>query len=120
MKKEEVYIYIEKVYDAKPEYLWKDDPTSAVFRNKKNQKWFGICMRVHGGKVGLKTDEFVDILNVKMDPDLVMHLKTQKGYAPAWHMNKEQWITILLDGSVPEIQILDHIDASFELVDRRK
>lgn len=120
MEKEKLYAYIAETYGAKPEYLWKTAPEYAVFRNQKNQKWFGIVMNVPGTKVGLQTETMVDILNVKMDPEVVMHLRTQQGYAPAWHMNKQQWITVLLDGSVPEERVLDHIDASYQLIAPKK
>ena len=37
----------------------------------------------------------------------------QNGIIPAYHMNKQQWITVFLDGSVKEEQIFDIVDASF-------
>ena len=35
------------------------------------------------------------------------------GIIPAYHMNKQQWITVFLDGSVKKEQVFDLIDASF-------
>ncbi|MDO4647824.1 MAG: MmcQ/YjbR family DNA-binding protein [Eubacteriales bacterium] len=117
MELEGIFSYIKKVYAAKPEYLWKDDSNSAVFRNRKNDKWFGIIMKISRDKLGLEGKEEIDILNVKLKPDMVTHLQTMDGYYPAYHMNKEHWITILLNGSVPETKILDAIDWSYDLVD---
>ncbi len=42
-------------------------------------------------------------------------LREQSGYLPAYHMNKERWITIRLDGSVPEEEIKNLIDMSYHL-----
>ena len=32
-------------------------------------------------------------------------------------MNKQHWITILLDGSVSEAKVLDFLDMSYDLID---
>lgn len=37
----------------------------------------------------------------------------QDGIIPAYHMNKQNWVTVLLDGSVKKEQVYDLIDASF-------
>ena len=36
---------------------------------------------------------------------------------PGYHMNKQHWITILLDGSVSEAKTLDFLDMSYDLID---
>lgn len=38
---------------------------------------------------------------------------------PLHHMNKKYWITMLLDGSVSEAKILDFLDMSYDLIDRK-
>ena len=52
------------------------------------------------------------ILNVKCDPMLAGALRAQEGFHPAYHMNKEKWLTIRLDGSVPDAEIEKLIDLS--------
>lgn len=42
-------------------------------------------------------------------------LLEEKGFYPAYHMNKEHWITIFLDGSVDDEKILSLIDISYDL-----
>lgn len=37
-----------------------------------------------------------------------------------YHMNKEHWITILLDGTVPKQKICDLIDISYDLTSTSK
>jgi len=40
------------------------------------------------------------------------------GFLPGYHMNKEHWITMLMDGTVSEAKILDFLDMSYDLIDR--
>ena len=40
-----------------------------------------------------------------------------KGFLPGYHMNKENWLTVLLDGTVEEAKILDFLDMSYDLID---
>lgn len=54
-------------------------------------------MEVGRDKWGLSGDGEVDILNVKSNPMLIGSYRTQEGFFPAYHMNKENWISILLD-----------------------
>ena len=35
---------------------------------------------------------------------------------PGYHLNKRHWNTVALDGSVPEEELLELIDHSYELV----
>lgn len=44
--------------------------------------------------------------------------RMQAGYAPAYHMNKEQWISILLDDSVATEKIRNLISMSYEMTKR--
>ena len=48
-------------------------------------------------------------------PEMIGSLRKESGILPAYHMNKEHWITILLDGTVEKQKILDLIDISYEL-----
>lgn len=70
-------------------------------------------------KLGLKEDGMVEIINVKCEPDMVGLLTQTYGFLPGYHMNKKYWITMLLDGSVSEAKILDFLDMSYDLIDRK-
>ena len=99
--KDSVLEYIQKKYKTSPEYLWKRYPEYAVFRHADNNKWFALQAAVPGDKLGIDRDEPVQIINVKVD-DIFFRdiLINQEGIIPAYHMNKQHWITVLLDGSV--------------------
>ena len=112
--KNEVFAYIKKKYKTLPEYPWKKYPDYAVFRHGDNNKWFALVMEVPGDKLGMITSDLIPVVNLKVD-DLFFRdvLIQQEGIMPAYHMNKQQWITVLLDGAVKEEQILNLIDASY-------
>ena len=119
MKREEIFRYVKDQYGTDPEYLWSKDPDSAVLRHK-NRKWYAVIMTVEKNKLGLEGNEKINILDVKCDPDLVGMIIQTYGFLPGYHMNKQHWITILLDDSVSEAKTLDFLDMSYDLIDGEK
>ena len=105
MKREEIFQYVKEQYGTEPEYLWKKDPDSAAVEKKT---------------LGLEEDGKINILDVKCDPDLVGMIIQTYGFLPGYHMNKQHWITILLDDSVSEAKTLDFLDMSYDLIDSGK
>ena len=73
-------------------------------------------MRVAKCRLGLAGDAPADVLNVKCDPILIGSLRREPGFLPAYHMNKNTWISILLDETVPDARIEFLLDLSYELV----
>ena len=114
MDREKIYGYIKKKYKTDPEYPWKRYPTNAVFRHKDNRKWFALVMTVEKDKLGFQSQDPVDAVNLKVDDmffrDMIIQ---QEGIMPAYHMNKFHWITVLLDGTVPDKRICDLLEMSF-------
>lgn len=56
-------------------------------------------------------------LTFKLDPVLgQLARSTHAAVRPGYHMNKEHWNTIVLDGSVPDAEIMAWIDESYDLV----
>ena len=119
--RETIFAYIKKKYKASPEYPWAKYDDNAVFRHSDNKKWFALVMGVEKDKLGLSGSEYVDVINLKID-DMVFRdiLVQQEGILPAYHMNKEHWITVLLDGTVEEAKVYDLIDASFAATASKK
>jgi predicted DNA-binding protein (MmcQ/YjbR family) len=57
--------------------------------------------------------------NVKCDPERVSELRERyPAVQPGYHMNKQHWNTILVDGSVPTKILKEWIDHSYELIVR--
>lgn len=114
MNKIEFAEYITETYNSDPEYPWVDHPEYAVFRHASNRKWFALIMDIPGSKLGLDA-ETVSIANLKNDPIMSGSLRNEPGIFPAYHMNKESWISVLLDGTVPDEKLKMLLDISFEL-----
>lgn len=114
MEREEVFQYVKEEYNTIQEYLWDRYPSYAVLKHSNN-KWYGAIMNISKEKLGLDGKEEIDILVVKCPPEMIGSLRLSKGFLPAYHMNKEHWITILLDGSVKSEKIKQLIDLSYEL-----
>ena len=70
--------------------------------------------------MGLHGTGQIEILNVKCDPDMAGFLVSGKGILPGYHMNKKNWISILLDGTVEKEQILALLDQSYLLTASKK
>lgn len=90
-------------------------PDYAALRHDADGKWYGLTMNVPVDRIGAPGTGNVDILDVKCEPQDIKHLQTQRGIIPAHHMNKDHWISILLDGSVSTDAIWKLLDASFKL-----
>lgn len=57
-------------------------------------------------------------INVKCDPEkAVLWRETYEGtITPGYHMNKSMWNTILCDGTLSDIELMEMIDHSYEEV----
>lgn len=114
MTKEQVFEYALTEYGTEPDFPWIDDD-SAVLRHLVSHKWYGLVMDVRRDKLGLDGNGTVAVLNVKCDPILIGSFRRQDGFHPAYHMNKDQWLSIRLDGSVSEEDIKALLDLSYQL-----
>lgn len=113
--REDVFNYVKSRYGSDIEYPWRRFPDYAVFRHKDNRKLYGIIGGISRKKLGLKGDDSVDVINLKTDgPQLADMLRQREGFFAAYHMTGRQWISIMLDGTVPIEEIFDFIDISYE------
>lgn len=114
MNKDELTEYIIETYSADPEHPWASDPEYTVFRHSSNRKWFALIMDIPGGRLGLDCGR-ISIVNLKNDPVMSGSLRSEPGIFPAYHMNKENWISVALDGTVPDDKLKFLLDISFQL-----
>ncbi|MCD7723710.1 MAG: MmcQ/YjbR family DNA-binding protein [Clostridiales bacterium] len=120
MNRQQIFDYVLKQYGTMPEYLWMRYPSYAVLRHQDNEKWYGIVMDVPKNKLGLPGIDVVEILDVKCEPLMIDLLRQSPGFFPGYHMNKTNWLSILLNGTVSDNQIMELIDISFQLTASRK
>ncbi len=117
--REEIEKYIKENYDVLQEHPWKEYPNYTTFKHNNNQKWFAIIMDVPFEKLKINKDGVVNVINLKNIPEMIGGLRKEKGILPAYHMNKEHWITILLDGTVSKKKICELIDLSYDLTRKK-
>lgn len=57
-------------------------------------------------------------VNLKVDPEEAWLLRQQYAGSviPGYHMNKKHWNTVVLDGSVPDNEVLFMLEQSYRLV----
>jgi len=113
MNREQLESFIMENYNASTDYPWLKYPNYEVFRHCSNQKWFALIMDVPKNRLGLPSEELLDVVNFKCDPLLLGSLREEQGFFPAYHMSKDSWITAALDGSVSDDKIKALLDMSY-------
>ena len=111
----EIIEYIKNKYHDDLEYLWEKTPDAAIWRNKDNNKWYGLLMKIPENRLDTESDNLVEIIDLRYPKDNIMDILKKKGIYPGYHMNKKSWITIILDNSVDTNEIYKLIDLSYEI-----
>ena len=113
--RDQVTKYISGQYGVDPEFPWEGDDTSAVFRHRENKKWFALIMEVRRELLGLSGKAPVACMNLKIDDMFLRDMIVREdGIMPAYHMNKQHWVTVILDGTVPFARVIELLQVSFE------
>lgn len=118
MNRKDIFEWTMQKYGTTPDFPWKDE--NAVLRHKDNKKWYGVILKVGRDKLGFSETDVVDVLNVKCEPLLIGSLLMKGGFFPAYHMNKDLWISILLENTVTDEEIKSLIEMSYELTKKKK
>jgi predicted DNA-binding protein (MmcQ/YjbR family) len=80
-------------------------PETSVF--KVAEKMFALS-RLHAEPLSV---------SLKCDPRLAEQLRaTHPAIVGGYHLNKRHWNTVVIDGSLPEVVIVDMIEDSYDLV----
>ena len=108
MTRREFEKHILETYGIEPDFPWQDK-SNAVFRHPLGKKWFALVMDIPKSRLGV-----VDVVNLKCPPPLVSSFCQDNGIYHAYHMNKANWISVVLaDADEDEIKTLT--DISFNL-----
>ena len=102
MNRLELKQYIAETYGIEPDCPWSKSPNFEVYRHSNNKKWFALIMDIPRNRIGLRGMDIIDVVNLKCNPLLLGSVRTESGIFPAYHMNKENWVTAALDGSASE------------------
>ena len=115
MTRQELFAHIADTYSITPDYPFEEDFVTAVFRHTGNRKWFAIAMRIPCGKLGLTGEGHMDVVNLKVSPEMIPSLVQERGIFPAYHMNKSHWVTAALDGTASDEMVAFLTGVSFDL-----
>lgn len=77
-----------------------------------------LVMKV-GGRIFAIIGEDVEppTISLKCEPELAVLLRdTYEAVAAGYHLNKNHWNTVTVDGSVPAVELRAWIDDSYDLV----
>ena len=105
-------------YSVEPDFPWEEDEKipSGVFRHGSNSKWFGLIMNIDRRNLDKSAGkEMIDVLNLKADENKAKTLHKIRGIYPAFHMNHSKWISVTLDDTLDDRDVMDLVDESFRL-----
>ena len=104
---------VQEKYGNQLEYLWEKSPDTAVLRHEGNKKWYAVLMKISWDKLEKGREGQVEAVNLKHDQ--VADLLSKKGIYPAFHMNKRYWISVALDDTLSDEEVLELIETSWKL-----
>ncbi len=111
----QVIEYIKEKYNDELEFLWEKFDNNAIWRNKQNNKWYGLIMAIPESKIGINSEKIVEALDIRYQKNETDRIVDNEKFFPGYHMNKKSWITIKLDNSVDIKTIKKLIDNSYNL-----
>lgn len=112
-----IMVQVQEKYGNQLEYLWEKSPDTAVLRHEGNQKWYAVLMRIPWDRLDKGRESLVEAVNLKHDQ--VADLLSQKGIYPAFHMNKRYWISVALDDTLSDEEVLELIEKSWNLTTKK-
>lgn len=109
--------FIAEKYQDQPEFMWEKYSGFGIFRNPNNHKWYGLIMNINKKLISSQGGE-AEIMNVKLSPEHIAELLPKEGYYEAYHMNKKYWISIILDDTLKDEEIINSIIESHQLTEK--
>jgi len=77
-----------------------------------------LALRVGGKIFALVALQAIPLrVNLKCDPEEAVRLREMHtAILPGYHMNKQHWNTVVLDGTLKPALVLDMVEASYALI----
>ncbi len=119
-QKKDILALVKNEYGTEPDFPFTDDNETAVLRHSHNKKWYGLIMTIPKSRLGIENNEKCHVINLKCDPLMSGSIRMEMGIFPAYHMNKNSWISVILDGTVPMEQIKFLIEISYQLTKSKR
>ena len=107
--------YIKEKYNIDPEILPFSHENYEIYRYADTGKWFAVFVVKERSTFGLGGDGTAEILCVKIaDPVLADFLMQQPGYLRGYPSRGWNWVSVMLDGTVPFTDICRWLDESYK------
>lgn len=108
-------------FQVRPDFPWEHSAryqSYGTFRHASNRKWFALIMNVKRRVLDKDgTPDLLDVMNLKIPPQEAEQLHRIPGIYPAYHMNHRLWISVVLDDSLADEDILALIKTSYLLTE---
>ena len=104
--------YIFEKYGDNPCFPWNTFSGYGVFKNSENGKWYALIMNMDYSKLDKNKSGEIEVVNIKLSEEKIPVLRKQKGFYPAYHMNKKSWITIVLNDTIEDKVLFNLLDES--------
>lgn len=75
--------YVREKYGDELEFLWKKFSDNAIWRRKDTNKWYAVLLIVSKRKLGIDSDETVEILDLRIKRKILMSFWITKNTLPA-------------------------------------
>ena len=83
-------------------------------------KWYALIFPLKMAKLGVFSKEIaereVEVINLKVAPNQMEALLAYENIYPSYHMSKKNWVSVVLDGCLPDEEIWELILRSRQLV----
>ena len=117
---EDVLRYVKERYNSTTVKPFKTNPDIKALVTTKN-KWYALFLDVEYNK--LQKDSLVDskvkIINLKDISSKISAITDNRNIFPAYHMNKNHWISVVLDNNIDIEYIKELIELSYNLVNNK-
>lgn len=115
LTRKDIFKHVKENFSTSPDYPFQKFPNYAALRHESNEKWYGLVMNVLPEKLGLDGNDEIDILNLKCPPEMSDGLRDGKSILSGYHMDKENWISLVLKDIGSKEEVYNLIEQSFNL-----
>ena len=113
--RERLDAYVKEKYGIDPEILPFSHEDYEIYRHEDTGKWFAVFIVKERSAFGLDGDGETEILCVKLKDRLFADFMMQEtGYLRGYPSSKWNWISMVLDGTVPFEDICRWLDESYQ------
>ena len=108
---------IRRKYGEIPDFPFRKLTDYGVFRYPENRKWYGLIMNIPFNRMfDGDNEDLIEILNVKIHPEDRSRLLTTPGIYDCYHMNRNSWVSIVLDDTVSDEMIMQLVEDSRNMI----